>query len=104
VSGDVVQTKRSVEIVVSYTVTGADLMRADYSARVFSPRHATLTDRNGDVSVVIGGPVPKKDGTYGVNGAKHTIARWRGSVLASEPEWLQNLVRDYCAEAGIEAP
>jgi hypothetical protein len=99
-SAEIVQTKRSVEIKVSYAVTGADPMHADFSARVFSPRHATLTDFNGDVSVVIGGPVPKKDGTDSANGAKHTIARWYRSVLADEPEWVQRLIRDYCAEAG----
>ena len=93
--------RRTVEVTVSYAVTGAAPMRADYSKRVFIPVRVTVTERDGDVSFVVGGWVPKKDGTPSLNGGgKHAAYNIRH--LDIELKWLQNLVRDYCADAGIE--
>ncbi|MBK5250819.1 MAG: hypothetical protein JJE50_15540 [Actinomycetales bacterium] len=99
----VTQTRRTVQVTVSYAVAGAEPMQADYSKRVFIPERVTVTERDGDVSFTVGGWVPKKDGTPSLNGGgKHNAYNTRH--LATEPEWLQNLVRDYCADAGIELP
>ena len=96
----VAQVRRTVTVTTSYTVTGAAQMSTDYSKRMFVPERVGITDRNGDVSFVVNGWVPKKDGTPSLNGGgRHTEYNTRH--LDYEPEWLRNLVLDYCAQAGI---
>lgn len=98
-SAIVVQGKRSVEVTTFYTVSGAEPMPIDYSKRMFVPERVTITDQNGFVSYVVGGRVPKKDGTL-IGGGKRS--RYDTRRLDREPEWLQALIRGYLAEAEIE--
>lgn len=99
----VVQVRRTVTVTTKYSVSGAEQMSSDWSRRMFVPERVVITDRDGDVSFVVGGWVPKKDGTPSLNGGgKHNVYNTRH--LDTEPEWLQNLVRDYCADAGLEDP
>jgi len=94
--------RRAVRVTSSYDVTGADPMQADWSERVFVPDFVLLTDHEGHVSYRVTGVALKKDGTPSLNQA-HSEP-YRLTELGAEPEWLQNLVRDYCAEAEIEVP
>jgi len=98
----VTPTRRKVQITVSYDVTGAEPMRADWPECAFVPVDVTLADYDGDVSYLITGTVLKKDGTPGPIAAHRRS--WHLTDLATEPAWLQNLVRDYCAVVGIEVP
>lgn len=96
----IVQTKRTATVTTSYDVTGAEPMRADWSERIFVPERVVITDCDGNVTYHVTGVVLKKDGTPSLNHAHHRP--YRLVDLGAEPEWLQNLIRNYCAQAGIE--
>lgn len=100
-SAVVVQGLTFIVVTTFYGVSGAEPMPTDYSKRMFNPERVIVTERDGDVSYVVGGHGFKKDGTPSLAGGKRDAYNTRH--LSFEPEWLQTLIRDYCGQAGIDA-